>query len=65
MASPVPSQQAPGHGHGPAGLRPGLALPQDARHSDDHDYGDDDDQNDEEHAPLLSAAPGQLAAAGG
>jgi hypothetical protein len=55
MAKPAIS---PVRRHGPAGLRPGLALPQDARHSDDHDHGDDDDQNDKEHGPLLPAAPG-------
>lgn len=40
------------------GLRPGLALAKDVRHRDDHDHGDDDDQNDKEHGPLLPAAPG-------
>ena len=65
MASPFRARKAPGRGHGPAGSRPGLALPQDARQRDDHDHGDDDDQNDKEHGPLLPAAPGQLAAVGG
>ena len=51
-------QKAPGHGHSPAGLRPGLAPPAHARQRDDHDYGDDDDQNDEEHGPLLPATRG-------
>ena len=48
-------QKAPGHGHSRAGLRLGLAPPAHARQRDDHDYGDDDDQNDEEHGPLLPA----------
>jgi hypothetical protein len=64
MAAPF-GQKAPGHEHGPAGLRPGLALAADARRRDDHDHGDDDDQNDKEHGPLLPAAPGELATVGG
>jgi len=54
---PVSGQQVPGHGHGLAGVRPGLALAADARHRGDHDHGDDGDQNEEEHGPLLPAAP--------
>jgi hypothetical protein len=42
MASPF-GQKALGHEHGPAGLRPGLALAADARHRGDHDHGDDDE----------------------
>jgi hypothetical protein len=48
----------PGHGHGLAGVRPGLAFAADVRHRGDHDHGDDGDQNEEEHGPLLPAAPG-------
>ena len=50
-------QQAPGHGHGP-GLRPELALAAHARQRDDHDHGGDDNQNDQEHGPLLPTTPG-------
>jgi hypothetical protein len=48
-----------------AGSRPALELPPDARQHDDHEHGDDDDQADEDHGPLLPVAPGYLAAVGG
>jgi hypothetical protein len=58
IAPPLRISRGPGHKHGPAGLRPGLALAAHARHRDDHDHGDDDDQNGKEHGPLLPATPG-------
>lgn len=58
IASPFRAGKAPGREHGLVGLLPRLALAPHARHHDEHEHGNDDDQDEKKHVPLLPATPG-------